>query len=482
MAYAGFLLPLLILAQSYTLIRERHFFAGTALHETPTCSAYDGEGRLFIGGHALPTAAGLPDGWLVSLSAQGEVLWRLTLGGLGPERITDLALDDSVVYFCGSSGSALNHPEELPLERRSDYWVGAVHKHTGRLLWQARWGSPLPDEALSLCLTTYHGLLVVGYTWGVPETTMQATIFLLNTVTGEVRERRVWGPAPSLLRKVRPISGTGLYVCIGEQAYKPVVGALDYTGQIIWRTVLQRYPLPSALYALYGSTEGQIWVGGRYGTRWCLLALEPTAGRVVREYIWPESSPTGALSALTEGAEGVLFAIGWIFSTTLQSPEQKGGEDIWLVAFAKEGKVLWERGFGGPQDERGIALLVLPSGLALIAAKENRFSEHPANADSWVLLLKQVPCAEIPLTLRTDAPSFREKAGKPIRFWVEAPAEYSLSKVVWDFGDGSTAEGLEVSHIYGMTGTYTVRSTCYLHHGCAAGIDLPPILLRITRP
>ena len=50
----------------------------------------------------------------------------------------------------------------------------------------------------------------------------------------------------------------------------------------------------------------------------------------------------------------------------------------------------------------------------------------------------------------------------------EAPATYAFvsnaencSKVRWDFGDGTTAEGFEVEHTYEKPGTYKVEMNCF---------------------
>ncbi|RMF49416.1 MAG: hypothetical protein D6750_06160, partial [Bacteroidetes bacterium] len=145
-------------AQGYYLAWESQAFVGSPAIEKPTCALRDAAGRVFIGGYAQSKPHSLPDGWLVCLSPTGTVEWTLTPGGLGPDRIEDLAEADSILYFCGSSGSALSHPEDLPPDRRSDFWVGAVDKNTGRLLWQTRWGSPHLDQALTLCVTPYRTL------------------------------------------------------------------------------------------------------------------------------------------------------------------------------------------------------------------------------------------------------------------------------------------------------------------------------------
>lgn len=47
------------------------------------------------------------------------------------------------------------------------------------------------------------------------------------------------------------------------------------------------------------------------------------------------------------------------------SSKGNGGEDVWLVALQRDGRILWENTFGGPGDERANAILPLPDGCVL---------------------------------------------------------------------------------------------------------------------
>jgi len=468
-------------AQGYYLLRERQFFVGGAGEQFATVAISDEGGQVFIGGYALPTKESLPEGWIAAITSAGEVVWQLTPGGMGPDRIEDLYVQDSVVYFCGSSGSALGHPEELPVERRADFWVGAVEKHTGRLLWQKRWGSPYIDMALSVCATPYRTLLVAGVSWEDPTEGMQAVIQVLQAQTGEVLQVRRWGKAPSLLRRIRPLPSTSYYVCIGEESYKPFVAGVDYLGQVYWRTVFQFHRFPSQLFALLPTSAGQIVVGGRYGDRWGVSMLD-MQGRVVWEKVWDHSPLKGKVLGLAMGVDRTIYGVGVQYGYELSLAEQRGGEDVWLAALTPEGRLLWERGFGGPQDEYGIAFLPL-SGKEwlLVANKENRFGDSLAGKDAWSVKFWAVPCDSLPLRGRTDALSGREKAGQPIRFWIEGGGAFPIEKVVWDLGNGITIEGQEITHIYGEPGFYVVQPILNLRYGCKE-VYLPPIALRITRP
>ncbi|MEN3040360.1 MAG: PQQ-binding-like beta-propeller repeat protein [Bacteroidia bacterium] len=470
-----------IWAQGYYLIRSHQSFVGKSdLHEIPTCLAYSEEGRIIIGGYAFASKEALSDGWLTCVTLSGEVMWQITPGGMGPDRIEDIAVKDSIVFFCGYSGSMLTHPEELPVERRADFWVGAVDARTGQLLWQTRWGSPHIDMALTLTLTPYRTLLVGGLSWADTAIGMQGVIYTLNDRTGEVLHTLYWGRSPSLIRKIRPMGNGRSFVCIGEQELRPFLAEVDYLGQIYWRTVFQFHRFPSQLQAVTVLSDGRIVVGGRYEHRWGIAAFT-SKGQIIWEKLWPEDDLVGSPSAISERYDGTILVIGTQQGERLSSSEQKGGEDVWLVALSQEGRVLWERSFGGPHDEQGVALLALRDTIILVSAKENRFSEAPSHKDAWVIWLKAVPCEAIPVSIRTDVPSLREKAGRPIRFWVDLPAGYVSDQIDWDFGDEGHAQGQSVEHVYASPGSYSVQVRIRFKYGCPEVYPLP-IGLRITRP
>lgn len=471
-----------LFAQGYYLARVDQAFLGKShRHEVPTCAVRSEDGFLVIGGYTAENENALPDGWLACFAPDGSEIWTLTPGGMGPDRIEDVACRDSIVYFCGYSGSALSHAEELPVERRADFWVGAVEKSTGRLLWQRKWGSPYIDAALTLCPTTYRTLLVGGVTWADTAVGMQGVILVLNERNGEVLHETRWGKSPSLIRRLRSTGEGRTFICIGEQEYRPFLAEVDYLGQVYWRTVFQFHRFPSELRALLVTPDGRLIVGGRYGHRWGIGAFS-SKGQLIWEKVWREESGlTGSIYDLALGPEGILYAVGWQRGEALYSPEQKGGEDIWLAALTGNGRLLWERGFGGPFDERGVALIASRDTLLLIAAKENRFTEAPPHADVWRVTLRAVPCEAIPLQVRSDAPSLREKAGRPIRFWVDIPPGYVPERIVWDFGDGATAEGSPVEHTYAAPGGYSVQVRIDFRYGCRE-VYPPPFGLRITRP
>ncbi|MEJ2559443.1 MAG: PKD domain-containing protein, partial [Anaerolineae bacterium] len=63
--------------------------------------------------------------------------------------------------------------------------------------------------------------------------------------------------------------------------------------------------------------------------------------------------------------------------------------------------------------------------------------------------------------------------GQPIRF--DASGSHSANPIAsyaWEFGDGTTAEGMAVDKVYGALGNYNVRLTLTDNQGLQASVDV----------
>ncbi|HSP80293.1 MAG TPA: PKD domain-containing protein, partial [Myxococcaceae bacterium] len=76
--------------------------------------------------------------------------------------------------------------------------------------------------------------------------------------------------------------------------------------------------------------------------------------------------------------------------------------------------------------------------------------------DSFTLT-KQLPAAPRPATLALTVEGERGVAPHQVLF--RATPSLPGASVLWDFGDGQAAEGLEVPHLYTQPGTYSVTAT-----------------------
>ncbi|MGF2411844.1 MAG: PKD domain-containing protein, partial [Ferruginibacter sp.] len=69
--------------------------------------------------------------------------------------------------------------------------------------------------------------------------------------------------------------------------------------------------------------------------------------------------------------------------------------------------------------------------------------------------------------------------GTTLHFTDTSSAYFGIATRVWDFGDGNTGSGINVSHTYTITGTYNVRLTINGTSGCA-DIETKPIYVKVN--
>jgi serine/threonine protein kinase len=97
-----------------------------------------------------------------------------------------------------------------------------------------------------------------------------------------------------------------------------------------------------------------------------------------------DDSFTGAAAL----ADGGAVAVGWTSSAGA------GRDDVWAVRVDAFGRTVWERRYGGGQDDRGKQALALANGNVLVLAETPAVGAAPANdatdppMNAWLLMLK----------------------------------------------------------------------------------------------
>ncbi|WP_158281466.1 golvesin C-terminal-like domain-containing protein [Sediminitomix flava] len=163
---------------------------------------------------------------------------------------------------------------------------------------------------------------------------------------------------------------------------------------------------------------------------------------------------TGITSTLFEGT---VLNFGQVYQEDYPdaiSP-QSGAEAIFNYASAgKQGGVAYKGTFGSSQEEGGVVYLSFP--LETVSDQSSKVSFAGQLLDYFDLMLEDgTPTAKfvvsglpagIGTSLDFDASTSSDSDG-------------SIAQYAWDFGDGSSATGLQASHFYQANGSYTVKLT-----------------------
>ncbi len=272
------------------------------------------------------------DGWLLRLSADGQVVWSKTYGGPADEYLLDLtptADGGAVVVGWTSSFGAGG----------ADFWVLRVDA-TGAVRWQRTYGGPADEQAWSIASARGGGWWVAGGTRSFGAGASDLWVLRLNP-DGSVRYQATYGG---------PDHDAG-----GGDYDEQVARLLPHPDRGVW-VVTET--------ASFGAGETDIW----------LLHLDED-GRVRGQFTYggPDEDTVWALAS-GPGDAALLAGV-----TVSYSPDASG--DLWVLAVEPDGSVRWQFAYGlpGVWDE-ALSLSLATAHTAVVGG-------FVATEDDWDLLL-----------------------------------------------------------------------------------------------
>lgn len=314
------------------------------------------DGGLCTAGRTASQGAGLEDVWVVRLDGKGRRLWDRALGGAAIDRgravveTRDLGL---VVAGATESGSA----------GEFDVWVAKLDA-TGQLLWERRFGGTATDWASGVVETRDGGLALAAYTQDAPGAPYDFWVIRLDADGGLLWERRYGGAATDWTNGIAE-TADGNLVVVGHTESKGAGNAdywvlkLDPRGEVVWD---HTFGGPGVDYAtaVTATADGGAVVTGQtqavgapaFDSR--VLKLD-AAGNVVWDRVFGGAQDDWLRWAVETRDGGLAFA-GY---TTSQGA---GLYDVWMLKLDHDGGLLWDRTFGGPENDWARAVVEMPDG------------------------------------------------------------------------------------------------------------------------
>jgi uncharacterized repeat protein (TIGR01451 family) len=265
--------------------------------------------------HEIPGYHGGPslyetDGWLLKLSAAGDIEWQKCLGGSGYENLLSLtATPDGNYLLCGSSGSSDGDPGGT--HGGSDVWIVKIDPQ-GNIIWQKSFGGTNSDEGKSIVATSDGGYAFIAFTASkngdVLSNIASYALWLVKlTSDGNISWQKAIGTAS--------INYPGAVITDGDNII--VAGNIFYTNYITDGLVMS--------YTNSGDLNWQTRMGGLN------IDMIDAIQKVGPDYI------TGGYSRSHDGA---LFA-----------PYDR--EDFWINRLSHTGEKLETRFYGGMDRDFG---------------------------------------------------------------------------------------------------------------------------------
>lgn len=382
--------------------------------EVANCALVTRDSGYVAAGYTYSFAKGQSDVWLVRLDAKGKELWRQTYGSVGQEWA------NSVVETRDGGFVVAGYARD-PKTRISSAWVFRTDK-TGKLMWEHSYGGEHASEAKSIIETDGGGYVVVGSTGGNSSTTKSDIWLLRLTPSGETLWNRTFGKEADEYASGLVQLPDGDYILAGyteslgngkkdmllvrvsnagkEKWMRPFGGAEDEEAEYIIR-------LKDGNLAMGGSTASA--TKGKHDGK--ILKITPD-GNVIWERNFGGTEDETIL-CMTPMLDGSIAFIGWSrsFGATPQ---------MWAMKLSPEGKIAWERNYGGEKGDYGRAIAVAKDGGFFMAGGTE--SSGSGGRDFW--LLKTDENGEYELPQPTVAAS-----ASPIASVTTAPAKQAETGV-----------------------------------------------------
>ncbi len=332
------------------------------------------------------------DIWLVKTDANGQAQWNTTYGGMNTDSIRHLATDTLIQTADG--GFVLFGGTKSYGAGDNDFWLIKTDAN-GQVEWNTTYGGALADWPGSFIQTADGGYALTGNTDSYGAGNVDG--WLVKTdVNGQVEWNTTYGGTEydNLWSVVQTADGG--YVLAGNtESY----GAgnrdgwlvkTDINGQAQWNYTyggIETDSIPFLIqlvdggYVLAGNTEyyGQADWGGAW-----LLKMDVT-GQVLWNYTYGGRN----VFSLIQTADGGYALTGYIAIEGSGKAEDSWLIDCWLIKIDANGKMVWEKIFGGKEIDVGSDLLQAADGDLVIAGWTGSYGA--GNNDMWLLKTADSP-------------------------------------------------------------------------------------------
>lgn len=293
------------------------------------------------------------DMWVVRLDSLGKILWQRNLGGSQDEVAKDVVeLPGGDLLVLGSTSSVDgdvtgNHGAE-------DVWLVRLDAN-GQIIWTRTFGGSLSESAERL-LSTGDGFLVAGYS---------------QSADGDVPFNR------------------------GDFDYW--VFKIDASGNLLWSNTYGG-TLADWAYSITAADGGRFFVAGSTFSNdgdvsgnqgfydFWIIKINAQG-----QLIWDKNfggSLEERLYTAHAAPDGGLLIAGTTLSTNGDIPSTFGSYDVWLLRLDPNGQILWNRSFGGAQEDRAFAVIPIEDGWLIGAYTSSQNGTVAANygiRDAWLL-------------------------------------------------------------------------------------------------
>ncbi|QMU31034.1 T9SS type A sorting domain-containing protein [Adhaeribacter radiodurans] len=347
--------------------------------ERLTCAQLTMDGGYILGGLSLSTRSGDKsensrggtDYWIVKLKEEQpyKTTWDLRYGGTDQDNLTSVIKTSDGGYLSGGyTNSSSSGDKSQASQGKNDYWVVKSDKN-GKKLWDKRYGGSADDYLNRIIQTQDGGYLLGGSSLSgksgdKSESNKGERDYWIVKVDAQGKkewDKTFGGSGPDELIKVAQLA-TGEYV-LGGHSGSPVSGDKSQDSQ--------------------GKNDYWIIKIGRKG-----------------EKLWDKrygGNQDEVLGSFTDTKDGgfLLGGSSWSGKSGDKGQASKGSSDYWVVKVDKDGNLLWEKTFGGSdRDEvysvgRSHDSNLFIAGTSSSGKSGDKTQESRGGKDYWLIKLDE---------------------------------------------------------------------------------------------
>ena len=327
------------------------------------------EGESAIVGTCRSFNAQYTDICVTRMNAQGDVQWRLLLGGAKQDegKAITRAADGTLMVLGTTKSLAKNYDRDL--------YVAKVSLE-GKLIWEKNIGGERDEFAGGIAGTDDGGTLIVGDSESFGNNYKDIYIVKLNK-EGKVVSSRTIGGEKEDSAKALTRTKDGNMVMVGHREVESsgnkdfFVMKLDQTGQKIWaKTYGGEYA--DTLAGVTASVDGGIVATGKtrsFGSEQTDLSVMKfdASGKLIwhKIYGFKYYEYGNAVTGTVDG--GFMIAGG---TNTLG----EGGHSVYILALDKTGKLIWSHVYGGREKDVAHSIARMSDGSVIVAGESDSYS------------------------------------------------------------------------------------------------------------
>ena len=370
------------------------------------------------------------DCWVVKLDANGSIVWNKILGGNNFDELKQIVQTaDGGYIFCATSASSANGDVTGTTKGLNDCWVVKLDAN-GTIIWNVLVGGNDQDFAASIQQTTDGGYILGAYSFSSANGDVTQTskglsdywIVKLNA-TGVIQfNKLVGGSGEEILNSIKQTSDGG-YVAAGyttsslngdvtgviHGTYDFWIIRLNSSGNIVWNKSIggNSNPETEVAYAIQQTLDGGYIIAGTSSssangdvtatnkglTDYLVLRLDGSGNVVWNKLLGGSAEETAY--AVQQTADGGYIVAGKSSSSASGNVTQssKGLEDAWIVKLDASGAIVWDKLYGGSQEDVANSIQQTPDGGYIIcgstfsSANGYVIGTNHGGSDYWVIKL-----------------------------------------------------------------------------------------------